>query len=350
MRLAFPHRPPRALSAGPSSSPSPRRPGAFGALGAAGFALVAIGGATTAADAHAQAWPARPVRVIVPFPPGSAPDTIMRVVTQPMAQAAGQTFVMDNRPGANGNIGVEVAARATPDGHTLVSANNTTFAGNVSLYRKLPFDVERDFTPVARFITTGLVLVVRNDLPAKDVREFIALAKARPGKLTAAQASAGMRVSIGMMRSLAGAELLEVAYKGTPQAVSDLMGGQIDSTFTDFAAGLSLIRAGKMRALGVTTAQRSPALPDLPAIGEAIPGYDLTVWAGLAAPAAVPRPVIGRLWELASRSLALPEVRKSLGDMSFAVEPLDPVQFRDYIRSETRRWAKMVKDAGIEPE
>jgi tripartite-type tricarboxylate transporter receptor subunit TctC len=337
----------RPTPAGPAS-PLARR--TVGVAAGGGRLLAAAMLAAIVAPVAAQTWPARPVRVIVPFPPGSAPDTIMRVVTQPMAQAAGQPFVMDNRPGANGNIGVEVAARATPDGYTLVSANNTTFAGNASLYRKLPFDIERDFAPVARFITTGLVLVVRNDLPAKDVREFVALARARPGKLTAAQASAGMRVSIGMMRSLASAELLEVAYKGTPQAVADLMGGQIDSTFTDFAAGLSLIRAGKMRALGVTTARRSAALPDVPSIGEAIPGYDLTVWAGLAAPAAVPRPVIDRLWELASRSLALPEVRKALGEMSFATEPLDPTQFRDYIRSETRRWAKMVKDAGIEPE
>ena len=316
---------------------------------AAAVALLAVVGAT-AGSVQAQSYPSRPVRVIVPFPPGSAPDQIMRFVTQHMAQTSGQPFIMDNRPGANGNIGVEVAARATPDGYTLVSANNTTFAGNVSLYKKLPFDIQKDFTPVARFITTGLLLVVRNELPAKDLREFIAFAKSRQGKLTAGQASAGMRVSIGMMRSLAGAELLEVSYKGTPQAVTDVIGGQIDSTFSDFAAGLQLVRAGKMRALGVTTAKRSPTLPDVLAIGEVVPGYDVTVWAGLAAPAGVPKPIIDQLWMLSSKALADEGVRKSLNALNFSVEPLNPVEFAAYVRSETLRWAKMVKDAAIEPE
>jgi tripartite-type tricarboxylate transporter receptor subunit TctC len=316
---------------------------------AAAVALLAVVGAT-AGSVQAQSYPSRPVRVIVPFPPGSAPDQIMRFVTQHMAQTSGQPFIMDNRPGANGNIGVEVAARATPDGYTLVSANNTTFAGNVSLYKKLPFDIQKDFTPVARFITTGLLLVVRNELPAKDLREFIAFAKSRQGKLTTGQASAGMRVSIGMMRSLAGAELLEVSYKGTPQAVTDVIGGQIDSTFSDFAAGLQLVRAGKMRALGVTTAKRSPTLPDVPAIGEVVPGYDVTVWAGLAAPAGVPKPIIDQLWMLSSKALADEGVRKSLTALNFSVEPLNPVEFAAYVRSETQRWAKMVKDAAIEPE
>jgi tripartite-type tricarboxylate transporter receptor subunit TctC len=320
---------------------------------AAAVSLLAIAGAaacTTAGSVLAQSYPSRPVRVIVPFPPGSAPDQIMRFVTQHMAQTSGQPFIMDNRPGANGNIGVEVAARATPDGYTLVSANNTTFAGNVSLYRKLPFDIQKDFTPVARFITTGLILAVRNDLPAKDLREFITLAKARQGKLTAGQASAGMRVSIGMMRSLGGAELLEVSYKGTPQAVTDVIGGQIDSTFSDFSAGLQLVRAGKMRALGVTTAKRSPTLPEVPAIGEVVPGYDVTVWAGLAAPSGVPKPIIDQLWALSSKALADEGVRKSLNSLSFSVEPMNPTEFAAYVRSETQRWAKMVKEAAIEPE
>lgn len=315
-------------------------------------AVMALGVAagTGAGTAMAQAYPNRALRVIVPFPPGSAPDQIMRIVTQQMAQTAAQPFVIDNRAGANGNIGVEVAARALPDGYTLVSANNTTFAANSSLYRKLPFDIAKDFTPVARFITTGLILAVRNDLPAKDLREFIALAKARQGKLTAGQASAGMRVSIGMMRSLAGAELLEVSYKGTPQAVSDVIGGQIDTTFSDFSAGLALVRAGRMRALGVTTPRRSATLPDVPAIGEVVAGYDVSVWAGLAAPAGVPRPVIDQLWKLSEQALANEGVRKSLTDLSFTVEPMNPDEFRNYIRSETQRWAKMVKDAAIEPE
>ena len=320
---------------------------------AAAVAMLAIAGAaacTTAGSVLAQSYPSRPVRVIVPFPPGSAPDQIMRFVTQHMAQASGQPFIMDNRPGANGNIGVEVAARATPDGYTLVSANNTTFAGNVSLYRKLPFDIQKDFTPVARFITTGLILAVRNDLPAKDLREFIMLAKARQGKLTAGQASAGMRVSIGMMRSLGGAELLEVSYKGTPQAVTDVIGGQIDSTFSDFSAGLQLVRAGKMRALGVTSLKRSAGGPDIPAIAEGLVGFEMPSWFGLLAPAGTPRPIIDRLHQAMVRVLAIPELRELL--VAQGADPVanTPDQFGEQIREELKLWAQFIKQTGIKPE
>ena len=309
-----------------------------------------IAAALASSGAVAQAYPSRSVRVIVPFQAGSAPDQIMRITTQHMAQTAGQSFIIDNKPGANGNIGVAEAARAAPDGYTLVSANNTTFAASVSLFRKLPFDPVKDFTPIARFITTGLVLSVRADSPAKDLREFIALAKSRPGKLTAAQASAGMKVAIGMLYSLAGVELLEVPYKGQPQAVGDLIGGQIDMTFADYAAGLAQIRGCKIRGLGVTTPKRSATLPDVPSIGEVIPGYDVSVWAGLAAPAGVSKDVVDQLWKLAERSLSSDETKKGLTALSFAVEPLNPDEFRNYIRSETQRWAKMVKDAKIDPE
>jgi tripartite-type tricarboxylate transporter receptor subunit TctC len=317
-----------------------------GALRAAlGLAL-----ACTIGAAAAQSYPSRPIRVIVPFQSGSAPDQIMRVVTQHMAQTLGQPMVIDNKPGAQGNIGVSEAARAAPDGYTLVSANNTTFAASTSLFKKLPFDPLKDFTPVSRFITTGLILTVRPDFPAKDMREFIAYAKTQPGKLTAAQASAGMRVSIAMLRSLAGVELVEIPYKGQPQAVNDLLGGQIDMTFADYAVGLSQIRGGKLRGLGVTTPKRSQAAPEIPSIGEVIPGYDVTVWAGLAAPAGTPKEAVDALWNAAQRALASEEVRKALGGMSFNIEPLGPDEFAAYIRSESARWAKMVKDAGIEPE
>src|SRR3954467_13692043 len=246
----------------------------------AALALALIGG-----EVLAQTYPARPIHVIVPFQAGSAPDQIFRITTQHMQGTLGQPFVIENRPGANGNIGVAEAARAAPDGYTVVSANNTTFAANVSLFKKLPFDPQKDFAPVGRFITTGLILAVRPDFPAQDLREFIAYAKANNGKLTAAQASAGMRVSIAMLRSLAGIEMIEVPYKGQPQALSDLLGAQINVTFADYAVGLSQIRGGKIRGLGVTTAKRSDAAPEIPAIGEVVPGFDLPVWAGMAAPA-----------------------------------------------------------------
>jgi tripartite-type tricarboxylate transporter receptor subunit TctC len=300
--------------------------------------------------AVAQPYPTRPIRVIVPFQAGSAPDQVIRITTQHMQGTLGQPFVIDNKPGANGNIGVAEAARAAPDGYTLVSANNTTFAANPSLYRKLAFDPQKDFAPVARFITTGLILAVRSDFQAKSLQEFIALAKANPGKLTAAQASAGMRVSIAMLRSLAGVEVLEVPYKGQPQALQDVLGGQVSFTFADYAVGFPQIKAGKIRGLGVTTPKRSPVAPDIPTLGEGLPGFDVTVWAGLAAPAGTPREVVDALWRAAERALASPEVHQALQAIGFGIEPLDPQAFASYIAAETVRWAKMVKEAGIEPE
>ena len=300
--------------------------------------------------AVAQGYPNRPIHVIVPFQAGSAPDQIFRITTQHMQGTLGQPFVIENKPGANGNIGVAEAARAAPDGYTLVSANNTTFAANPSLYRKLPFDPHKDFAPIARFITTGLILAVRSDFPAKNLQEFVALAKASPGKLTAAQASAGMRVSIAMLRSLAGVEVLEVPYKGQPQALQDVLGGQVSFTFADYAVGFPQIKAGKIRGLGVTTPKRSPVAPDIPSLGEGIPGFDVTVWAGMAAPAGTPREVVDALWRAADQSLASAEVRQALQAIGFGIEPLDPQAFAVYIAAETVRWAKMVKEAGIEPE
>jgi tripartite-type tricarboxylate transporter receptor subunit TctC len=312
--------------------------------------LVAATVACSAGTAGAQAYPSRPIRVIVPFQAGSAPDQIMRITTQHMAQTLGQPLVIENKPGANGNVGVAEAARAAPDGYTLVSANNTTFAANPSLFKKLPFEPLKDFTPVGRFVTTGLILSVRPEFPAKNLQEFISQAKSKQGKLTAAQASAGMRVSIAMLRSLAGIELVEVPYKGQPQALNDLLGGQIDVTFADYAVGLSQIRGGKIRGLGVTTPKRSQAAPEIPAIAEVLPGFDVTVWAGMAARAGTPQPIVDQVWKAAERALASNEVRSALTGMSFNVEPLNPEEFAAYIRDETTRWAKMVKEAGIEPE
>ena len=313
-------------------------------------AFLAVFFAMAAGAAAAQSYPNHPIRVIVPFQAGSAPDQVIRITTQKMQGTLGQPFVIENKPGANGNIGVAEAARAAPDGYTLVSANNTTFAANPSLYRTLPFDPQKDFTPVARFITTGLILAVRSDFPAKDLKEFIALAKANPGKLTAAQASAGMRVSIAMLRSLAGVEVLEVPYKGQPQALQDVLGGQVSFTFADYAVGFPQIKAGKIRGLGVTTPKRSPVAPDIPTLGEGIPGFDVTVWAGMAVPAGTPRDVVAALWRATDQALAAPDVRQALQAIGFGVEPLDPQAFASYIASETVRWAKMVKEAGIEPE
>jgi len=312
--------------------------------------LVAVTLAGAASVTAAQGYPNRPIRAIVPFQAGSAPDQIFRIIGQGMQQTLGQPLIIDNKTGASGNIGVTEAAKAAPDGYTVVSANNTTFAANPYLFRTMQFDPLKDFTPVARFVTTGLILSVRPDFPAKNLREFIAQAKAQPGKLTAAQASAGMRVSIAMLRTLAGIEVLEVPYKGQPQAVSDLLGGQVSFTFADYAVGLPQIKGGKLRGLGVTTRDRSPVAPEIPAIGEEIPGFDVSVWAGMAVPAGTPREVIDTLWRAVQKALATPEVKNALVRMSFNIEPMNPDEFAAYVKSEHGRWGKMIKDAGIQPE
>lgn len=312
--------------------------------------VVAMALAGAAGAAAAQAYPNKPIHVIVPFQAGSAPDQIFRITTLHMQKTLGQPMVIENKPGANGNIGVAEAARAAPDGYTLVSANNTTFAANPSLYKKLPFDPQKDFAPVGRFITTGLILSVRSDFPVKDLKDFIAHAKAQPNKLSVAQASAGMRVSIAMLRTLAGVEMLEVPYKGQPQALNDLLGGAVNVTFADYAVGIPQIKAGKIKGLGVTTPKRSQIVPEIPSIGEVVPGFDLTVWAGMAAPAGTPKPIVDQVWRAAEAALSAPEVRQALGKMSFNIEPMNPTEFSTYIRTETEKWAKMVKEAGIQPE
>ena len=313
-------------------------------------AFIAILFAVVANCASAQGYPNRPIRAIVPFQAGSAPDQIFRVIGQGMQQTLGQPLVIENKTGASGNLGVAEAAKAAPDGYTVVSANNTTFAANPYLFKQMQFDPLKDFTPVARFITTGLILSVRPDFPAKNLREFITHAKTQPGKLTAAQASAGMRVSIAMLRTLAGLDVVEVPYKGQPQAINDLLGGQVSFTFADYAVGLPQIKAGKLRGLGVTTRDRSLVAPDIPAIGEEIRGFDVSVWAGMAVPAGTPRNVVDTLWHAAQQALASPAVKNALVAMSFNVEPMNPDEFAVYVKSEHARWGKMIKDAGIEPE
>ena len=203
--------------------------------------------------AIAQSYPSRPVRFIVPFPAGSAPDHIARIVSVHMQQTLGQTIVIDNRPGAQGVIGAIEAKNATPDGYTLFAGSNTAMAANPSLFKKLPYDPLKDFTPVARFITSALMLVVKADFPARNLSEFVAYAKAHPGKLSAGYASAGMQVGLAELKTRAGISVLEVPYKGVPQAVTDILGGQIAFTFADSAVAITQAQGGRVRALAVTT-------------------------------------------------------------------------------------------------
>jgi tripartite-type tricarboxylate transporter receptor subunit TctC len=300
--------------------------------------------------AGAQAYPSKPIRFIVPFPAGSAPDAIARIMSPHMQQTLGQSIVIDNKPGAQGAIAAAEAARAAPDGYTVFGGNNTTLAANPSLFKKLSYDPAKDFTPVGRFITGSLTLVVRPDFPAKNMKEFLAHAKANKGALSAGYASAGMQVSMAELKSLGGVDFLEVSYKGVPQAVTDLMGGQIAFTFADNAVAFTQIRAGKLRGLGVTSRARTPLMPDLPAISEELPGFDVTVWSGMTVPAGTPKEAVDKLWDAARKSLAAPDVVSKLNALGLEVAPMGPDEFGRFITAETAKWARQIKAAGIQPE
>jgi tripartite-type tricarboxylate transporter receptor subunit TctC len=300
--------------------------------------------------AAAQAYPNKPIRFIVPFPAGSAPDAIGRIMSQHMQQTLGQPIVIDNKPGAQGSIAAAEAARAAPDGYTIFGGNNSTLAGNLSLYKKLPYDPAKDFTPVGRFITAGLMLVVRPDFPARTLKDFLAYAKQNKSTLSAGYASAGMQVSMAELKGLGGLDFLEVSYKGVPQAVTDVLGGQIGFVFADYAAAFPQVRAGKLKGLGITAPTRTSLMPEMPAIAEDLPGFDVTVWSGLTVPAGTPKEVVDKLWDAARKALASPEVAGKLNALGLEVAPLGPEEFGRFITAETAKWARQIKAAGIQPE
>lgn len=312
--------------------------------------LSAIVLVTATGAASAQDYPQRPLRFIVPFPAGSAPDSIARIVTLHMQQTLGQNIVIDNRPGAQSVIGAVEATRSVPDGYTLLAGSNTAMAANVSLFKKLPYDPVKDFDAVARFITSALMLVVRADFPARNLAEFVAHAKARPGQLSAGYASAGMQVGLAELKVRAGISVVGVPYKGVPQAVTDIIAGQIAFTFADSAVAITQAQGGKVRALAVTTKNRSTLVPDIPSMAEEIPGFDISVWNGLFARAGTPKAVIAKLNEAANKAIAAPDVAAKLKSLGQEPSPLTPAEFRAFQLAEIKKWAAQIKAAGIQPE
>jgi len=303
-----------------------------------------------AAAAHAQTYPARPVKLVVPFPAGSATDQIARVIGQQLQESLGQPFVVENKPGAQGAIAATEVARAAPDGYTLMVGTNTPLAANPSLFKKLNYDPVKDFAPVARLGTISFMIMVRPDFPAKNFKEFLAHAKANPGKLSAGYGSAGSQVSQAMLRSMGGLDFVDVPYKGLPQAITDVMGGSISFTFADLANALAQIKGGKLRGIAVTSAKRSPLAADVPAIAEELRGYELIAWFALVAPTGTPPAVVTRLHDVTSKSLAKPEVKTRFDALGTDVAPMNPEELGRFIRSETAKFARLAKDAGIQPE
>src|SRR5687768_9326221 len=300
--------------------------------------------------AHAQTYPVRAVKLVVPFPAGSATDQIARVVGQQLQESLGQPFVVENKPGAQGSIAATEVARAAPDGYTLMVGTNTPLAANPSLFKKLNYDPVKDFAPIARLGTISFMIMVRPDFPAKSFKEFLSYAKANPGKLSAGYGSAGSQVSQAMLRSMGGIDFIDVPYKGLPQAITDVLGGSLSFTFADQANALAQIKGGKLRGLAVTSQRRSALAPDVPAIAEEPPGYELIAWFALVAPANVPQATIARLHDVAAKSLAKPDVKARFDALGTDVAPMNPEELGAFIRAELARWAKMAKAAGIEPE
>lgn len=299
----------------------------------------------------AGVYPARPVRFIVPFPPGGGNDTVARVVAQKLAESLGQGVVIDNRGGGGGNIGIELAARAVPDGHTLALGSFTTLVINPNVYTGLAFDPGRSFAGVGQLASSALVMVVNANLPVKSVRELVARVKAQPGRADYAAGSTAGQLAGELFKATAGVDLLHIPYKGNAQALTDVIGGQVPVFFGGLLAAQPHVRTGRLRALGVTSRSRSPALADVPTIAEAgLPGYELDSWYGVIAPRGTPRDVITRLNGELTRIVALAEVREQLLRQGAAPASGTPEQFEAYIRAELVRWSPLIRKANVQPE
>jgi len=300
--------------------------------------------------AWSQAYPSKPIKLIVPFPAGSATDHIARLTGNELNAALGQPVVVENKPGAQGGIAAAEVARAAPDGYTLMMTTNTPQAANVSLFKKLNYDPVKDFTPIARLGTTSFMLMVRPDFPAKNLKDFLTHARSQPGKLSAGYGSAGSQVSLAMLKSMGNLDVVEVPYKGIPQTITDTMGGSLAFTFVDLGNALAQAKGGKLRGLAVTSARRTSLAPDLPALAEELKGYELIAWFALMAPARTPPEVVQKVHEAAVKSLSKPDVKEKYGVIGIDPAPMNPAELAKFIQSEIQHWAKLVKLANIQPE
>ncbi len=301
--------------------------------------------------ATAQTYPNHVVRIILPYPPGGSMDALGRMVFDRLSQTLGQQFVIDYRPGASGNIGSELVARGAPDGHTIL-LNTLPFVVNPSLYKKLPYDAVKDFAPVSLLATSPFVLVVHPSVPVKTVSEFVALAKRQPGKLNYSSAGIGtnLHVAAELFKNLTQTDILHVPYKGGGAALIATVGGEADLSFIGTQPALPHMQAGKLRALGITSTKRLASLPELPAIGETVAGYEFSSWWGMLVPAATPPAIVQTLSEAIAKAARAPDIAKRFEQDGVEVVAGTPAQFAASIKSDIARWAKVIKDNRIEPQ
>ncbi|HEY8245138.1 MAG: Bug family tripartite tricarboxylate transporter substrate binding protein [Vicinamibacteria bacterium] len=317
-------------------------------LSRAALALALALGASAPAVAQ---YPDKPITFVVPFAAGSATDQLARALGQEVTKITKQPVVVDDKPGASGFIGAEIVKKAAPDGYTVFITTNTTHAANQHLYKKIPYDPVADYLPVTGLGKGGQIMIVAPSVPAKSVAEFIALAKAQPGKISFGSGSSSSRVAGELFQQMAGVDLLHVPYKSNPLAINDLLGGQIQMMITDMATGLPQVKGGKVRALGVSTQKRSPLAPEVPTINEAgVPGYDMGFWFAAYVPANTPAAVVARLNAIlieAAKGPAMQQYYQSTGTDPFTTTPAELAKFQ---ATESAKWKAVIGKAGIEPE
>jgi tripartite-type tricarboxylate transporter receptor subunit TctC len=312
-------------------------------------ALVGLLLAVSASLAGAQAWPSKPIKWIVPFAPGGTTDILARTVGDKLAIALGVPVVIENKPGAGGGVGAEFTAKAAPDGYTIMGGTISTHAINASLYDKLPYDPVKDFVPITLIARVPNLLVVNPEVPAKDVKELIALLKANPGKYTFASSGNGtsQHLSGELFKSMAGVDMQHIPYKGSPPALQDVVGGQVTMTFDNITTAWPLAKAGKLRALAVTTAKRSSIAPDVPTLAESgLPGFEIGSWQGVFAPAGTPAPIVKRLNAEIVKILHLPDVNEKLAGLGAEIVADSPEEFAALVKAEVVKWSDVVKKSG----
>jgi tripartite-type tricarboxylate transporter receptor subunit TctC len=296
-------------------------------------------------------YPVRPIRLVVPFPPGGTNELLSRLISQKLQERWGQPVVTENRAGAGGNIGAEVVAKSPPDGYTLLFGTNTLTI-NPFMVKQMPFDVQKDLAPVAMIATTPFIVVVNNNLPVRNVSELVAYAKANPGKLSFGSAGAGTPHHLGteLFKTMAGVDMVHVPYKGSAQALTDVMTGQLHLMWVTINVGMPLVASGKLRAIGLGEPQRSAAHRDLPTVAETLPGYEVTAWYAVFAPAGTPQEITGQLSAELVRVFQLPEIRDRLAPLGVEITTRGAAELREIVASDLAKWRKVVAEAGIRPE
>ena len=306
-----------------------------------------------ASTADAQSWPAKPIRIISPYPPAGANDLLARIIAPKLSEQLGQPVVVENRAGATGNIGAELVAKAPADGYTLLMGQAGNLTINISLMAKIPFDPVRDFSPVTMVASTPNVLVVHPSLPVRTVKDLIALAKAKPGQINYATSGIGSpgHLAAELLNKSAGIRLVHIPYKGAAPALLDVVAGNAHLYFTSAVSAQPFIPSGRLRMVAVASAKRSPSLPEVPTVAEAgFPEFDVSSWWGVVAPASTPREVVIRLQTEIHRVIALPEIRAKLAEQGLDIATNTPEQFAAYIKSETAQWAKLIREVGVKPD